>query len=62
MGDDRLEDAAVVVGMVTVFGWQYDVATLVADEVLVVWGNQQELAFAEAACATIIGQVKFSAR
>ena len=47
-------------GAVAVFGWQYDIATLVADEVLVVRGNQQELSLAEAACAAIVGEVEIT--
>lgn len=31
LGDYWLEDAAIVVGFVPVFGWKYDVAALVSD-------------------------------
>ena len=40
MGDDRLEDTAVVVGTVTMLGRKNDVAALVGDEVFIVWGNE----------------------
>ena len=48
VGDNGLENTAVVVGMMPVFGRKHDVAGLVADEVFVVWRNQQGLAFSEA--------------
>ena len=48
VGDNGLENTAVVVGMMPVFGREHDVAGLVADEVFVVGRNQQGLAFSEA--------------
>ena len=57
-GDDRLEDAAVVVGTVTVLGRQHDVSTLVADKVFIVRWDQKELVFPETPCAAIIGQIE----
>ena len=35
--------------------------SLIADEVFVVGRNQQELTLSEAACAAIVGQIKFPA-
>ena len=40
VGDDRLEDAAVVVCLVAMVGGKDDVAALVTDEVFVVGRNQ----------------------
>ena len=48
VGDNGLENTAVVVGMMPVFGREHDVAGLVADEIFVVGRNQQGLAFSEA--------------
>ena len=61
MGDNRLEDAAVIVGAVGMLGWQDDVAALVADEVFVVGRNQEVFALAESARAAIIGEIKLTA-
>ena len=61
MGDDGLEDAAVVVGAVGVLGWQDDVAALVADEVFVIGRNQEVFALAESARAAIISKIKLTA-
>ena len=41
MGNDRLKDTAVVVGTVTMFWRQHDVAGLIANEIFVVWWNQK---------------------
>ena len=40
-GDDGLEKAAVVVSTVSMFWWQHDVTGLVANEIFVVWWNQE---------------------
>ena len=53
VSDDGLEDAAVVVGTVTVLGRQHDVSTLVADKVFIVRWDQKELVFPETPCAAI---------
>ena len=60
VSDDGLEDAAVVVGMVTVFGRQHDITTLITDKVFVVRGNQEELAFPETSSAATVGQVEIA--
>ena len=60
IGDDRLEDAAVVVGMMPVLGREHDVTGLITDEVFVVGRDQQKLAFTEAPCAAIVGQIEHS--
>ena len=60
-GDNRLEYPAVIVGFMPMFLWQNDVATLVANQILIVRRNQQEFAFAEASRAAIVGEVKVPA-
>ena len=40
MSDNRLENAAVIVGTVTMFGREDDVAALVGDKVFIVWRNE----------------------
>ena len=40
-GDDGLEYATVVVSTVSIFLWQHDVAGLIANEIFVVWWNQE---------------------
>ena len=40
-GNDGLEDAAVVVGTVTMFWRQHDVAGLIANEIFIVWWDQE---------------------
>ena len=57
VGDNGLENTAVVVGMMPVFGREHDVAGLVADEVFVVGRNQQGLAFSEASRAAVISKI-----
>ena len=59
-GGAMKEDATVVVGVVTVFSGEHDIATFVADEVFVVRWNQKELAFAESTCAAIVGEVEIT--
>ena len=61
VGDDGLEDAPVVVRAVLVLRRQHDVATLVADQVLVVRRDQQVLSFAESSRAAVVGQIEFPA-
>lgn len=61
VGDNGLEDAAVVVGAVPVLLWEHDVAALVTDQVFIVGRNQQKLTFPETSCAAIICQVEFTA-
>ena len=60
IGDDRLEDAAVVVGMMPVLGREHNVTGLITDEVFVVGRNQEKLAFMEASRSAIVGQIEFS--
>ena len=61
MGDDWLEDAAVVVGFVFVVRRKDNVAALVADEVFVVRRNQKVFPLAETTCAAIVCQIEFPA-
>ena len=61
VGDDGLEDAPVVVSAMLVLWRQHDVATLIADQVLVVGWNQQVLPFAETPRATVVGQIEIPA-
>ena len=61
VGDDRLEDAAVVVRLVAIVRREDDVAALVADEVFVVGRNQEIFAFAETSGAAIVGEIEFPA-
>ena len=61
MSDDGLENAAVVVGMMTMLWRKYDVTRLIAYEIFVVWGYQQELALLETSCAAIVCQVELPA-
>ena len=61
VGDDGLEDAAVVVGTVGVLPGEDDVAALVTDEVFIVGRNQEVFALAETSCAAIVGQVEIAA-
>ena len=60
-GYDRLEDAAVVVGLVAVFRGKDNITALVADQIFVVWRNQKKLAAAEASGAAVIGEEKVTA-
>ena len=59
VGNDGQEDATVVVGTMTMLGRKYNFATLIADEVFVVRGNQEEPAPSESACTAIIGHIEF---
>ena len=61
MGDDRLEDAAVVVCFVAKIGREDDVAALVSDEVFIIRWNQEIVAFAETSGAAIVGEIIFPA-
>ena len=61
VGDDRLEDAAVVVRLMAIVWREDDVAALVADEVFVVRRNQEIFAFAETTGTTIIRKIIFPA-
>ena len=61
VGDDGLEDAAVVMGVMPVLGREYNVTGLIADEVFVVGRNQEELAFSEASRSAIVGQIELPA-
>ena len=57
-GDNRLEYTAVVMGFMPMLLRQNNVAALVANQILVVRRNQQELAFAKPTRATIVGEVE----
>jgi len=60
VGDNGLEDTAVVVGVMPVLRREYYVSGLIANEVFVVGRNQKKLAFSETACAAIVGQIEHS--
>ena len=60
VGDDRLEDAAVVVGMMAVLRREHNVTGLIADEIFVIGRNQQKLTLSEASRAAIVGQIEHS--
>ena len=61
LGNDGLEDAAVVVGMVAVFWGEDDVARLITNKVFVVRRNQKVIALAETTGATVFSKVIFTA-
>ena len=61
MGDDRLEDAAVVVRLVAIVRREDNVAAFVTDEVFIVRRNQEIFAFAETTSAAIIRKIIFPA-
>ena len=59
MGNDGLENTAVVVRLVFVVGRKNNVTAFVADEVFVVRRNQEIFPLAETSCAAIISQIEF---
>ena len=59
MSNDGLEDATVVVGVVSVLSREHNVTAFVGDEVFVIGRNQQEFAFSESPCAAIVCHVEF---
>ena len=61
VGNDGLEDATVVVGVMPVFGREHNVSGLIADEIFVVGRYQEKLALSETSCAAIVGQITRSA-
>lgn len=61
VGDDGLEDAAVVVGLVAMFLGQDYVSALVADQIFIVWRNKKVFALAEASCAAVVSKVEITA-
>ena len=52
--DDWLKDARIIVSMVFIFRIKYNVTTLVANQVLIVWWNQQVFIFAESSRSAIL--------
>ena len=56
-----LENATIVMGMMPVLGRKNYITALIADEIFVVWGNQEELATTESPCATIFCQIELPA-
>ena len=48
-------------GMMSVFWRQHDVTTLIADKVLIIWRNQEKLAFTKSPYTTLFGQIKLPA-
>lgn len=61
VGDDRLEDAAVVVGLVAMFLGQDYVSALVTNQIFIVRRNKKVFALAEASCAAVVGKVEITA-
>ena len=61
VGDDRLEDAAVVVGLVAMFLGQDYVSAFVANQIFIVRRNKKVFALAEASCAAVVGKVEITA-
>ena len=59
MGNDRLENTAVVVGLMLVVGRQNDVAAFIANEVFIIGWNHEVFPLAETTGAAIIGQIEF---
>ena len=59
MSNDGLEDATVVVGVVSVLSREHYVTAFVGNEVFVIGRNQQEFAFSESPCAAIVCHVEF---
>ena len=59
--DDGLEYATVVVRPVSVFRGQDYIPALIADEVFVVRGYEEELAFSEASGAAVVREVEVTA-
>ena len=52
--DDWLKDARIIVSMVFIFRIKSNVTTLVANQVLIVWWNQQVFIFAESSRSAIL--------
>ena len=48
-------------GTMPVFWRKHDVTTLIADEVFIVWRNQEELAFTKSPYAAFFGQIELPA-
>ena len=61
VGDDGLENATVVVRPMPVFRVEYYIPALIADEVFIVGGYEEELAFSEASGATVVREVEVTA-
>ena len=61
VGNDGLENAAVVVGAMGVLPREDNVAALVADEVFIVGGNEQKPALPEPPCAAMVSEVEVPA-
>lgn len=61
VGDDGLEDAAVVVGFVAMFLGQDYVSALVANQIFIVWRNKKVFALAEASSSAVVGKVEITA-
>ena len=59
VSNDGLEDAAVVVGVVSMLGGEHYVTAFVGDEVFVIGRNQQEFSLSESSCTAIVCHVEF---
>ena len=59
IGNDRLKNAAVVVGLVAVIRGKDDIAAFVTDKIFVIGRNQEVFPLAETTGAAIIGQIEF---
>ena len=57
---DRLEYAAVVMRPVTVLRLQYDITAFIADEIFIIWRNEQVSSPAESPRPAIIRKIKFT--
>ena len=56
-----LENATIVMGTMPVLGRENYITALIADEIFVVWGYQEELATTESPCTTILSQIELPA-
>ena len=59
MSNDGLEDATVVVGVVSMLSWEHNVTAFVGNEVFIIGRDQQEFSLSESSCAAIVCQVEF---
>jgi hypothetical protein len=59
--NDWLENATIVMGTMPVLWRKNNITALIADEIFVVWGNQEELASSESPCSTILCQIELPA-
>lgn len=60
VGNDRLEDTTIVVGMMSVFWKKHDVPALVTNEVFIIGRNQEKLAASESPRAAVICHIELA--